>query len=114
MTADSKEHRLKASQKLEQEFDEELFNAYQRADIEAHYKATRFFQMLNDHRGVQTAKILLHSPHVSDGYTALYLRGRLDLAVEAIIHGNPKWHPLFTPGELKICEDRLRAYGYIK
>ncbi|HEY5178143.1 MAG TPA: hypothetical protein VII95_21520 [Terriglobales bacterium] len=61
---------------------------------------------------METARILLHSPNVSEGYT-LYLRGRLDLTVEAVIHDNPKWHPLFTQDELAICTKRLEDYRYL-
>jgi len=49
--------------------------------------------------------------NVSEGYTALWERGRLDLTVEALIHDNPQWHPLFTPEELDICTERLTQYG---
>jgi hypothetical protein len=45
--------------------------------------------------------------NVSEGYTALWERGRLDLTVEALIHDNPQWHPLFTPEELAICTEPL-------
>ena len=51
---------------------------------------------------------------VSEGYTALWERGRLDLTVEAVIHDNPKWHPLFTQEDLAICAKRLREYRYLE
>lgn len=96
------------------DFDREMLRVYQRAYSEANYNASRFLQMLYDHRGLETARILLHSSTVSDGYTALWERGRLDLTVEAVIHDNPKWHPLFTEEELVICTKRLKEYQYIK
>ncbi|SRR5216684_3040492 len=99
---------------LVEEFDYEMFRVYQRALQEAKYNATRFLQMLHDHRGLETASILLHSPNVSEGYTALWERGRLDLTVEAVIHDNPKWHPLFSEDELAICAKRLEEYQYLK
>jgi hypothetical protein len=79
---------------------------YERALSEAHYKATRFMTMLHEHRGLETARLLIHSSTVSEGYTALWERKRLDLTVEAVVHDNPKWHPLFTR-ELDICVKRL-------
>ena len=94
------------------EFDQEMFRIYQRALSEAGYNATRFLHMLHEHRGLQTALILLHSPNVSEGYTALWERGRLDLTVEAVIHDNPKWHQLFEENDLDICAKRLKAYNY--
>ena len=47
-------------------------------------------------------------------YTALWERGRLDVTVEAVIHDNPKWHPLFTQEDLAICAKRLREYRYLE
>jgi hypothetical protein len=91
-----------------------MFDIYDRALSEAHYNATRFLHMLYEHRGLQTAGILLHSVNVSEGYTALWERGRLDLTVEAVIHDNPKWHPLFTREDLAICTKRLKEYGYLE
>jgi|ERR1035437_1293984 hypothetical protein len=98
---------------LEEQFDEEMLSIYQRARSEAHYNAARFLTMLHEHRGLETARLLIHAATVSDGYTALYLRGRLDLTVEAMIYDNPKWHPLFTPDELAACKKRLKDYQYI-
>ena len=94
-------------------FDQEMFRIYERALSEAHYNATRFLHMLYEHRGVGTAKILLHSPNVSEGYAALWERSRLDLTVEAVIHDNPKWHALFTQEDLEICTKRLKDYRYL-
>lgn len=99
---------------LAAEFDQEMMRVYNRALSEANYKATRFFHMLYEHRGVETARILIFAKTVSEGYTALWERGRLDLTVEAIIHDNPKWHPLFQPEALAICEKRVREYKYLK
>ncbi len=95
------------------QFDEEMLGIYQRALSEAHYNAMRFLAMLHDHGGLQTARILGNSTKPSEGYTALFLRNRLDLTVEAVIHDNPKWHPLFTPAELTKCTERLTEYEYL-
>jgi hypothetical protein len=102
-----------ADETLTGQFDQAMFDIYERALSEADYNATRFLHMLYEHRGLQTARILLHSVHVSEGYTALWERGRLDLTVEAIIHDNPKWHFLFTPADLAICTKRLKEYRYL-
>lgn len=96
---------------LEHEFDMAMMDIYRRAKAEAGYNATRFLQMLDEHKGLETAKILLNAPHVSDGYTALWELGRLDLTVEATIL-NPKWHSLFSDEERKIAQNRLQDYGY--
>jgi hypothetical protein len=64
---------------IERQFDVAMMDIYHRAKHEAGYNATRYLQMLQEHGGLGTAKILLHSLHVSDGYTALWERDRLDL-----------------------------------
>jgi hypothetical protein len=97
---------------LQQQFDEAMLGIYQAALSQANYNASYFLQMLGEHGGLQTARLLIHKEKVSDGYTALYLRNHLDLTVEALIHDNAKWHPLFTEQELQICANRLQQYGY--
>lgn len=98
---------------LEQSFDEAMFGIYRRALKEAGYKASRFLDMLYTHRGLQTARILINSSGVSEGYKALWRLNRLDLTVEALIHDESEWHPLFDESELKICRQRLIDYRYI-
>ena len=95
----------------EQEFTEAMYNIYRRARNECDYNATRFLQMLTEHNGLGTARILIHSERVSDGYTALWDRGRLDLTVEALVL-QPPWDELFTNEELEIARNRLRQYQY--
>lgn len=96
------------------EFDQEMLRIYQWAPSEANYKATRFLSVLLEHKGLKTANMLLHSPNISEGYAALWERGRLDLTVEAVINDNQKWHQLFTPDDLAICARRLKEYRYLK
>ena len=96
---------------IEQQFDQAMLNIYIRAKDEAQYNANRFLEMLYQHRGLQTAQILLHSPNVSDGYTALWERKRLDLTVEALIL-QPKWDELFTDEDRNIARERLQKFGY--
>ena len=95
-------------------FDEAMLYIYHIAKVECDYTPSHFFQMLSNLRGVKTAKTLINSTKVSDGYTKLFELGRLDLTVEAEIHDNPKWHSLFTDEEIAICEKRLRDYHYFK
>jgi hypothetical protein len=54
---------------------------------------------------------LIHSPTVSDGYTALWERGHLDLTVEALIL-DTKWQDLFDEEERSIARNRLKEYGF--
>ena len=96
---------------IEQQFDQAMINIYIRAKDEAQYNANRFLEMLHQHRGLQTAQILLHSPNVSGGYTALWERKRLDLTVEALIL-QPEWEELFTDEDRNIARERLQKFGY--
>lgn len=99
--------------KLEAEFNTAMMSIYTRAKSEAGYNASIFHRMLNDFGGLATAKRLVNDRNVSDGYTALWERGRLDLTVEAIIYDNPKWYSLFTSEEMGRIKKRLTDYRYI-
>lgn len=96
---------------LELTFDSAMFDIYRRAKAEAGYNATRYLQLLSEHRGLKTARILLHAQTVSEGYAALWERGRLDLTVEALVM-LPKFSLLFTDEEREIARRRLEEYGY--
>uniref|UniRef100_C6E129 Uncharacterized protein n=1 Tax=Geobacter sp. (strain M21) TaxID=443144 RepID=C6E129_GEOSM len=98
---------------LERRFDAAMMDIYHRALNEVNYRAARFHQMLCDHGGYGTAQLLLHSSHVSEGYTALWERKRLDLTVEALIL-RPEWHELFTDEERAKAKQRLVDYGYAR
>jgi len=99
------------SRVLESDFEDAMMDVYRRALSECDYKATRFHHMLHEHRGLETARILLHAAGVSEGYIALWERKRLDLTVESLIL-NHKWEALFTEKERAIARRRLAEYGY--
>src|SRR2546425_4604244 len=80
---------------LEKRFNEAMLDVYRRAKADAGYNATRFLGMVSEMGGCETARTLLHAPTVSEGYTALWERGRLDLTVEAVIL-QPEWRDLFS------------------
>lgn len=92
-------------------FDTAMMDIYKRALKEAKYDAKRYLQMLIKNRGLETARRLLHSSHVSEGYTALFERKRLDLTVEALIVQS-EWASLFSDEERTIARNRLKEYGY--
>jgi len=96
---------------IEREFDAAMMDVYRRAKYEAGYNATRYLQMLQEHGGLNTAKILLHASHVSDGYTALWERGRLDLTVEALVL-KKEWYSLFSDQDRETARKRLKEYNY--
>ncbi len=97
---------------LEKEFDREMMSIYHRAKNEAGYNPTIFLKMIHEYGGLNTAKKLINTPTISDGYTALWEKNRLDLTVEAIVFDNPKWHTLFTDDEMKRIKKRLVDYQY--
>lgn len=96
---------------LEKRFNEAMLDVYRRAKAEAGYNATRFLGMVTEMGGYETARTLIHSPAVSEGYTALWERERLDLTVEAVIL-QPEWRDLFSEPEREIARRRLAEYGY--
>jgi hypothetical protein len=96
-------------EQLQRDFDAEMFGIYTRARDECGYHATRFRQMLFEHRGVETARRLL--PTMSDGYAELWRRGRLDLTMESLILREP-WCTLFSKSELDVARTRLGESGY--
>lgn len=97
---------------LERQFDAEMMTIYQTARDEANYNAMRYLQMLHDHGGLETAHILLNANGVSEGYTALWERNRLDLTVEVMVLRHPEYAALFEPEELKTARSRLQDYQY--
>ncbi len=96
---------------LMSEFHEAMVDIYRRAKAEAGYNATRFIGMVSERGGLETARYLINATTVSDGYAALWERGRLDLTVEALILGG-RWSPLFADAERQIAVKRLREYGF--
>ena len=100
------------AEQLDIEFNEAMLDIYRKAKSEAKYNAQRFLQMVVDHGGLEAARMLIHSATVSEGYAALWERGRLDLTVEAMILETQKYHSLFTEDELEVCSQRLKDYNY--
>jgi TIR domain len=96
---------------LEGAFHTAMVDVYQRAKREAGYHATYFIQMVSDRGGLATARHLLHASSVSEGFTALWERHRLELTVEAVVL-QERFAPLFSDEERKIARARLAEYGY--
>ena len=86
-------------------FDGEMEQIYWRAKNEIHYNATRFLQMFSEHGGLDTAHRLLEGDSISYGFTELYLAGRLDLTVEALVQ-RPEFAMLFSTEELAKARSR--------
>lgn len=75
------------------------------------YTPTKFKQMVANEGGLQTAKRLINSKQLSDGFAALAEKNRLDLTVEALVL-QKKYGQLFTAEELLIASERLKQFDY--
>jgi hypothetical protein len=84
---------------------------YRRAKVEVGYNATYFLRMLSEDGALVTARRLVMSSTPTEGFTALWERGRMDLTVEAQIL-SPEIAVLFTEDELDTARQRLAEYGY--
>jgi hypothetical protein len=96
---------------LRRRFDREMRGVYERARSEAGYNATYFLSMLAEHGGLGTAHRLLAGRDISDGFSALRERRRVDLTVEALVL-QTAYAELFSDEELETARRRLEDYGY--
>jgi hypothetical protein len=87
-----------------------MVGIYERARMEARYIATRFLHMVSELGGLETARQLLRTGTVSEGFTALWERGRLDLTMERLVL-RPEFRSLFSESELDVARRRLLDYG---
>lgn len=92
-------------------FDAAMMDVYVRAKREAGYDAKLYLRMLSEHGGLGTAKRLLASSGVSEGFVALWERKRIDLAVENVVLRS-EFASLFTEDEREVARRRLSEYGY--
>jgi len=97
---------------LAQGFHQEMLGVYERVTAACPgYRPTYFLQMVVDRGGLDAARALLAQERVSDGFTELWKRRRLDLSMEALVL-QPRWRPLFTTAELTEARRRLTEAGY--
>lgn len=96
---------------LTADFSRHMITGYERGRSEAGYNATYFRSMLAEIGPVATAKKLLASPTVSDGFASLWERGRLDLTVEALVL-DARFETLFDLDELEVARRRLEQFDY--
>jgi hypothetical protein len=95
---------------VEKRLHQAMIRLYQDAKRETGYNATRFLQMVSGQGGAATARQLLAGAQPSDGFTALWERGRLDLTVEHLVL-QPEFETLFSDGERQLAAERLAGYG---
>lgn len=99
------------SDDLVRKFDAAMKDVYVRAKREAGYDAKAYLGMLSEYGGLETAKRLLSTISVSDGFVALWERKRIDLAVENVILRS-EFAALFTDDERETARRRLLEYGF--
>ncbi len=92
-------------------FHQAMRDVYRRAKDEAGYNASRFLTMISEIGGLETAHCLLAEGVESEGFIALWERGRLDLTVEAHVL-RPEFADLFSERELEVARHRLEELGY--
>ncbi|MFF0722903.1 caspase domain-containing protein [Micromonospora sp. NPDC003816] len=97
--------------KVAAEFHAAMLDGYRRAKKELNYNAGYFLQMVQQVGGLEAARRLIRANSVSSGFTTLWEKGRLDLAVEAVVLQD-RFAGLFTDEELDIARNRLAEYGY--
>lgn len=86
-------------------FHQSLQALYQRILLETDYRPSRFHSLLAQ-GGVSAARALLARNEVSDGFSALAERRRLDLTIEHEVL-EPRWAGLFDERELRAARRRL-------
>jgi hypothetical protein len=88
-----------------------MLGIYQRSLRETGVNHSLFHRMITEQGAQQTALHLVHALKPSDGYTDLYLKGRLDLTVEALVL-EAKWHPVFADETRQLARQRLTEYRF--
>lgn len=96
---------------LAQKFENELLENSIISKKECKYNPTYFNQMIAEIGGVNTAKRLIEkgmqTVRPSEGYTTLFMCGRLDLTMESIVC-KKEYAPLFTASEIEYCKKLIK------
>jgi hypothetical protein len=103
--------KIMESSNLEQQFTRQLLRLHELAKESCNYNATRSLRMIYELGGVATARELVLSSELSQGFTAMWECGRLDLTIEATILQEP-WRQLFTEDVLSAAQRKLQEVGY--
>ncbi|MGA3526451.1 AAA domain-containing protein [Melissospora conviva] len=93
---------------VEHSFHLAMVRVLARARDEANYNSTQLLKMVADRGGLGAARHLLHNLALSDGFTTLWERGRVDLTVESLVL-QEQYQSLFTEDELAVARGRVEA-----
>ena len=97
---------------LEDEFHRAMVGVYEVAK-DHDYFATYFKRMLDEHKGVETARRLLARQEIQAGLMKLWELKLLDHSVEALVI-QERFRPLFTEDEVQEARRRLEELGYFR
>jgi len=101
---------------LQRECEAALDALIQRVLSETAYQPTGFMQMVKEHGGVRTVRILLAGDRTGTelhpGLQRLWKLGRLDLSIERFVAYEPRWVPLFSEDMRSRARSRLEALEY--
>ncbi len=96
---------------IEEEFDDAMMQIYWSAKDKCSYTASKYFQMLHEHKGIETAKRLLAKSSLQYGFSRLWDCNCLDITVECLVL-KPKYQALFEEHHLEEARWRLRQHGF--
>ncbi|WP_280467119.1 GmrSD restriction endonuclease domain-containing protein [Nocardia cyriacigeorgica] len=95
------------------EFTKSVNEAVARAAKETGYRAGHFRRMVAEMGAVGTARKLLATKQLSEGFSTLWEFGRLDLTVEAAVL-DERFAELFTDQERETARFRLQQFGFLE
>jgi MoxR-like ATPase len=91
-------------------FHQAMLDIYREA-LTIGYRPARLLQLINEHGGVATARLILSQSDPTEGFGTLWEKQRLDLAVEALVL-KPEFTALFTEEERAKARARLADVNY--
>ena len=98
---------------LQNKFNEEVLEAIEKSK-KLGYVPTRFIQMLQkENNNAYPVVQRLVVKEVSTGLGKLWSKGHLELSMEAIMI-KPEYKDLFPEEIIKVCEKKLKQFGYKK
>lgn len=95
---------------LVMEFHNAMIEICERSRREARYNPTQFRAMVAEFGGVEAAHRVLQKPTVSDGFSVLWERGRLDLTIESRV-ADPRFARVLPESDVDTAVARLRQFG---
>ena len=98
------------------EFHDAMMKNYEEANKIKSGNFTRFKKMLDEYRGVETARKLVRNSMPSVGFTKLWENDKLNLSAEFLVMETEKneWIELFSNEERAMAKKKLKEYNFFK